>query len=112
MHHGLSIMRTNIVLDDDLMNEAISLTGIHIKRELVNLALKELVQNSKRKDLFKLTGQLEFRKDFEKPTQKNKGLFQAIQQWRSQLDEDSALTEAELKQLRSAGQERKFSWDE
>lgn len=105
-------MRTHIVIDDELMNEAINLTGIHAKRELVNLALKELVQNRKRKDLFKLAGHLEFREDFKKPTQKNKCLFQAIQQWRSLLDEDSALTEAELKQLRSAGQERKFSWDE
>ncbi|MGR9000016.1 MAG: type II toxin-antitoxin system VapB family antitoxin [Gammaproteobacteria bacterium] len=105
-------MRTNIVIDDDLMDEAISLTGIHTKRELVNLALKELVQNRKKKDLFKLAGQIEFREDFVKPTQKNKCLFQAIQQWRSQLDEDSALAEAELKQLRSAGQERKFSWDD
>lgn len=105
-------MRTNIVIDDDLMDEAISLTGIHTKRELVNLALKELVQNRKKKDLFKLAGQIEFREDFEKPTQKDNALYQAIQQWRSQLDEDSALTEAELKQLRASGQERKFSWDE
>ncbi|MGZ8215299.1 MAG: type II toxin-antitoxin system Phd/YefM family antitoxin [Methylosarcina sp.] len=50
--------------------------------------------------------------NYQKLTQKNKGLFQAIQQWRSQLDEDSALTEAELEQLRASGQERKFSWDE
>jgi len=50
--------------------------------------------------------------NYQKLTQKNKGLFQAIQQWRSQMDEDSALTEAELKQLRASGQERKFSWDE
>ena len=53
----------------------ISLTGIHTKRELVNLALKELVQNRKRKDLFKLAGQLEFRDDFEKPTQKTSACF-------------------------------------
>ncbi|MGZ8227698.1 MAG: type II toxin-antitoxin system VapB family antitoxin [Methylococcaceae bacterium] len=105
-------MRTNIVIDDDLMDEAISLTGIHTKRELVNLALKELVQNRKKKDLFKLAGQIEFREDFEKLTQKDNALYQAIQQWRSQLDEDSALTEAKLKQLRASGQERKFSWDE
>jgi len=44
-------MRTNIVIDDDLMDEAISLTGIHTKRELVNLAMKELVQNRKKKGL-------------------------------------------------------------
>lgn len=58
-------MRTNIVIDDELMNEAISLTGIHTKRELVNLALKELVQNRKKKDLFKLAGKIEFREDFD-----------------------------------------------
>lgn len=50
--------------------------------------------------------------NYQKLTQKNKGLFQAIQQWRSQLDEDSALTETELKQLRAASQEREFLWDE
>jgi len=58
-------MRTNIVLDDNLINEAIKLTGINTKRELVNLALKEFVQNHKKKDLFKLAGQLEFRDDFD-----------------------------------------------
>jgi Arc/MetJ family transcription regulator len=61
---GLIIMRTNIVIDDDLMNEAISLTGIRTKRELVDLALQELVAKRKKKDLFKLAGQIEFRKDF------------------------------------------------
>ncbi len=50
--------------------------------------------------------------NYQKLTQKNNGLFQAIQQWRSQLDEDSALTEAELKNLRAASQSREFSWDE
>jgi Arc/MetJ family transcription regulator len=58
-------MRTNIVIDDELMDEAITLTGIHTKRELVNLALKELVQNRKRKDLFKLAGKLEFSDDYD-----------------------------------------------
>ena len=61
---GLIIMRTNIVIDDDLMNEAISLTGIRTKRELVDLALQELVTKRKKKDLFKLAGQIEFREDF------------------------------------------------
>lgn len=37
-------MRTNIVLDDQLTNEAFELTGLKTKRELVELALKELVQ--------------------------------------------------------------------
>jgi len=50
--------------------------------------------------------------NYQKLTQKSVGLFHAIQGWRSQLDSDSALTEIELKQLRAAGQEREFSWDE
>ena len=58
-------MRTNIVIDDDLINEAISLTGIRTKRELVNLALQELVAKRKKKDLFKLAGQIEFSEDFD-----------------------------------------------
>ncbi len=49
--------------------------------------------------------------NYQKLTQKSVGLFQAIQQWRSQLDEESALTEAELKQIRAASQKREFSWD-
>jgi len=36
-------MRTNIVLNDDLVREAIMLTGITTKRELVEVALRELV---------------------------------------------------------------------
>jgi len=50
--------------------------------------------------------------NYQKLTQKNNGLYRAIQQWRSQLDSDSALTEAELKNLRAASQTREFSWDE
>ncbi|MDD5273318.1 MAG: type II toxin-antitoxin system Phd/YefM family antitoxin [Methylovulum sp.] len=49
---------------------------------------------------------------YQKLTQKNKGLFQAIQHWRSQWDEDCALTEAELKALRTASQGRAFAWGE
>ncbi len=58
-------MRTNIVLDEDLVNEAVSLTGVRTKRELVNLALKELIRNRKKKNLFELAGKLELREDFD-----------------------------------------------
>jgi len=49
---------------------------------------------------------------YQKLTQKHNGLYQAIQQWRSQLAGDSALTESELKQLRAASKERDFTWDD
>jgi Arc/MetJ family transcription regulator len=32
-------MRTNVLLDDDLVEEAFALTGVRTKRELVRLAL-------------------------------------------------------------------------
>ena len=50
--------------------------------------------------------------NYQKLTHKDNSLYQAIQQWRSQLEGDSALTETELKTLRSGSQGREFSWDE
>ena len=58
-------MRTNIVLDEDLVKEAFSLTGVRTKRELVNLALEELIRSRKKKNLFELAGKLELREDFD-----------------------------------------------
>lgn len=43
-------MRTNIVLDEELINEAFLLSGIKTKRELIYQALKEFVEYRKRLD--------------------------------------------------------------
>ena len=51
-------MRTNIVLDDELMTEAARLTGIRTKRELVNEALKTLIAERRRLSLLDLDGKL------------------------------------------------------
>ncbi len=40
-------MRTNIVINDNLISEAMLLTGIRTKREVVDQALRLLVRNSK-----------------------------------------------------------------
>ena len=53
-------MRTNIVLNDLLVEEAMKLTNIKTKKELVNTALKELVGNYKRKNLIELKGKIKF----------------------------------------------------
>ena len=58
-------MRTNIVLDDALVEEAFSLTGLRTKRALIHLALTELVRQRKKKDLFELAGKLELSSDFD-----------------------------------------------
>jgi len=53
-------MRTNIVLDDELVDEARRLTGIRTKRELVNEALRTLIRVRRRKSLLDLAGKITF----------------------------------------------------
>ncbi|MDO9167624.1 MAG: type II toxin-antitoxin system Phd/YefM family antitoxin [Methylobacter sp.] len=50
--------------------------------------------------------------NYQKLTHKDNSLYQAIQQWRNQLDSNIALTETELKCMRATSQGREFSWDE
>ena len=58
-------MRTNIVLDDELVKEEFALTGVRTKRELVQLALQELVRQRRKRDLMELAGKVQFRDDFD-----------------------------------------------
>ena len=51
-------MRTNIVLDDELVAEAARLSGIKTKRELVHEALRTFVETRKRKSLLDLVGKV------------------------------------------------------
>jgi len=57
-------MRTNIVLDDNLVKEAMRLSRTKTKKELVNQALREFVQNRKRLNLMDLAGKIEFAKGY------------------------------------------------
>ena len=58
-------MRTNIVLDDDLVQEAQALSQIKTKRELIDQALREFVSHRKRLDLRELKGVGELRADYD-----------------------------------------------
>lgn len=51
-------MRTNIVLDDSLIGEAMALSKLRTKRDVVNKALEEFVRALKKKDLRDLRGKL------------------------------------------------------
>jgi Arc/MetJ family transcription regulator len=51
-------MRTNIVLDDDLIQRARQLTGIKTKREVVQEALRILIQLREQTAVRKLRGKL------------------------------------------------------
>ena len=66
-------MRTNIVLDDDLLKEAQGLCQIKTKRELIEVALREFVENRKRLDLRELRGVADLQADYDyKSTRKAK----------------------------------------
>jgi Arc/MetJ family transcription regulator len=55
--------RTNIELDDRLIDEAIKLTGKKTKKELVNYAVEELVRKLKRQKILSLEGKVEWSGD-------------------------------------------------
>ena len=60
------MMRTNIELDEKLVEEAMKLTDSKTKKELVNYALKELVRKKKRKKLLEKEGNVEWDGSLEK----------------------------------------------
>lgn len=51
-------MRTNIVIDDELMKEALAVSGCRTKREAVESGLRLLVQRADQRQLRKLRGKL------------------------------------------------------
>jgi Arc/MetJ family transcription regulator len=53
-------MRTNIELDDVLMKQALDLSKIKTKREVIEEALKNYVAWMKRKQLLSLRGQVKW----------------------------------------------------
>jgi Arc/MetJ family transcription regulator len=58
-------MRTNIVLDENLVEEGLRLSGAKTRKELVNQALRELVENRKRRNLLDLAGKIKFADDYD-----------------------------------------------
>ena len=53
-------MRTNIVIDDDLLAEAFSVSDVRTKKDLIHEALKAFIKLNKRKDLTELAGAITF----------------------------------------------------
>jgi len=58
-------MRTNIVLDDNLVKEAFKYSHAKSKKELIAMALKEFVENRRRLNLLDLEGKIEFIRDYD-----------------------------------------------
>lgn len=51
-------MRTNIVIDDQLMADALKATGLKTKREVVELALKTLIRLKQQEKIKEYKGKL------------------------------------------------------
>lgn len=61
-------MRTNIVIDDYLIEEAFKLTKLKTKKELIRTALLELIENRKRRNLSEIKGKINFQEDYDYKT--------------------------------------------
>lgn len=60
---GVHIMRTNIVIDDKLMADALRLTGLKTKREAVELGLRTLLRLRQQEEIKQLRGKLQWQGD-------------------------------------------------
>jgi len=58
-------MRTNIVIDDDLMNQAMALSQLKTKKAVVESGLKLLVQIKKQEQINSLRGKLKWDSDLD-----------------------------------------------
>ena len=58
-------MRTNIVIDDKLMADAIKASGYNTKKEAVEQGLKLLVRQSRQQDIRELRGTVKWEGDLD-----------------------------------------------
>jgi Arc/MetJ family transcription regulator len=53
-------MRTNVVIDDGLMKEALDLSRAKTKKEVIHKALEEFINQRKRLELKEIKGKIKF----------------------------------------------------
>jgi Arc/MetJ family transcription regulator len=58
-------MRTNIVIDDALMKDALEATGLTTKREAVELGLRTLVRLNRQANIRRFRGRLKWEGDLD-----------------------------------------------
>ena len=58
-------MRTNVVMDDKLMADALKASGARTKREAVELGLKTLLQVGRQADVRRLKGKVNWEGDLD-----------------------------------------------
>jgi Arc/MetJ family transcription regulator len=58
-------VRTNIVIDDELMRDTLRATGLKTKREAVELGLQTLLRLSRQSEIRRFRGKLKWKGDLE-----------------------------------------------
>ncbi len=58
-------MRTNIVIDDELMSQALKATGLQTKKDVVEQGLKLLVQRKQQQSIRSLRGKIKWEGDLD-----------------------------------------------
>ena len=58
-------MRTNIDIDDELMSEALRLTGLETKCAVVEAGLRTLIRLKRQEDILHLAGQVQWEGNLE-----------------------------------------------
>jgi Arc/MetJ family transcription regulator len=58
-------MRTNIVIDDKLMNDTLRATGLKTKREAVELGLRTVLRLSRQEEIRRFRGKLNWQGDLD-----------------------------------------------
>jgi Arc/MetJ family transcription regulator len=62
--------RTNIVLDEDLVEAGLEVTGLKSRRALIDYALRELVRRESQKKILELKGKVHWEGDLSAMRQK------------------------------------------
>lgn len=68
----ISHMATNLNLDDQLVTEALALSGLKTKRDAVNEALREFVARRRQRGVLKLRGKIDFDPGYDYKEQRRK----------------------------------------
>lgn len=69
---GPATVRTNIVMEEPLIEEAKAVTGIKTKTGVIHYALKEVVRRARRMEMLKLQGKVDWRGDLDETRKSRK----------------------------------------
>ena len=59
----MSVKKTNLLLDEELVQTAKHLTGARFTKDVVDLALRRLVRNQRRQRILRLAGKVKWEGD-------------------------------------------------